>query len=78
MDEATSALDSETESFIQMSIEKMKGRKTMVVAAHRLSTIKHADRIVIMVNGEIHSIGTFKELMKNNAMFKKMIKMQGL
>jgi len=78
MDEATSALDSETESFIQMSIEKMKGRKTMVVAAHRLSTIKHADRIVIMVNGEIHKVGTYMELSQNSKMFKRMISFQGI
>ena len=76
MDEATSALDSETENFIQKNIEKMKGIKTLVIAAHRLSTIKEADRIIIMDNGSIHAIGTFNELMKNNAMFKKMIEMQ--
>ena len=76
MDEATSALDSETENFIQMNIEKMKGKRTLVIAAHRLSTIKDADRIVIMDKGSIHAVGTFNELMKNNAMFKKMIEMQ--
>ena len=77
MDEATSALDSETENFIQKNIEKMKGIKTLVIAAHRLSTIKEADRIIIMDNGSIHAVGTFNELMKNNAMFKKMIEIQG-
>lgn len=77
MDEATSALDSETENFIQKNIEKMKGVKTLVIAAHRLSTIKEVDRIIIMDNGSIHAVGTFNELMKNNAMFKKMIEMQG-
>ena len=59
MDEATSALDSETENFIQKNIEKMKGIKTIVIAAHRLSTIKEANRIIIMDNGSIHAVGTF-------------------
>lgn len=76
MDEATSALDSETENLIQKNIEKMKGVKTLVIAAHRLSTIKEADRILIMDKGALHAVGTFNELMKNNSMFKKMIEMQ--
>ena len=76
MDEATSALDSETENFIQKNIEKMKGKKTIVIAAHRLSTIKEANRIIIMDNGSIHAVGTFNELLKTNKMFKKMIELQ--
>jgi subfamily B ATP-binding cassette protein MsbA len=76
MDEATSALDSETENFIQKNIEKMKGKKTLVVAAHRLSTIREADRIVIMDKGKILSVGTFKDLIENDKNFKRMIELQ--
>ena len=76
MDEATSALDSETENFIQKNIEKMKGKKTLVVAAHRLSTIREADRIVIMDKGKILSVGTFKDLIENDMNFKRMIELQ--
>ncbi len=76
MDEATSALDSETENFIQKNIAKMKGKKTLVIAAHRLSTIKEADRIVIIDKGKILSVGTFEELIKNDTNFKRMIQFQ--
>ena len=76
MDEATSALDSETENFIQNNIAKMKGKKTIVIAAHRLSTIKEADRIVIIDKGKILNTGTFKELMRNDKNFKRMIEFQ--
>ena len=78
MDEATSALDSETEGFIQMSIENMKGKRTIVVAAHRLATIKHADRIVIMAKGEVLEIGSFEELSRKSITFKRMLRLQGM
>jgi ABC-type multidrug transport system fused ATPase/permease subunit len=78
MDEATSALDSETERTIQDNIEELKGKYTMLIVAHRLSTIKNADRIVYMKNGEIVKIDTFKGLVENIPSFKRMVELQGV
>ena len=76
LDEATSALDSATENFIQNNIEKIKGTKTMVISAHRLSTVKKADRIVILEKGKIISVGSFNNLIDNDENFKRMIDLQ--
>lgn len=78
MDEATSALDSETERIIQQNIEGLKGEYTILIVAHRLSTIKNVDRIVLMKNGKIDSIGTYSELVLNNKEFEHMVKLQEL
>jgi subfamily B ATP-binding cassette protein MsbA len=77
MDEATSALDSETEKAIQESIDALKGKYTLLMVAHRLSTIQNADRIVLMSHGKIQKIGSFKELIHTSPMFNKMVKLQG-
>lgn len=76
MDEATSALDSETEKFIQNQIEALHGEYTLLIVAHRLSTIKNADRVVLMDNGKIKSIGTFKELTEKVKRFREMVELQ--
>jgi subfamily B ATP-binding cassette protein MsbA len=78
MDEATSALDTGTEREIQESFEKLKGKFTMVVVAHRLSTIKSADIIYFLNNGEITNSGGFVELQSYSREFKKMVEMQGI
>lgn len=78
MDEATSALDAETEVAIQNNIDELKGVYTIVIIAHRLSTVKNADRIVLMSNGEIQAMGSFQELMEESETFKRMIQLQGL
>lgn len=78
MDEATSALDSETEREIQESIERLRGDYTILMVAHRLSTIRNADRIVVMRKGEIQEVGSFNELLENSAVFKKMTQLQEL
>lgn len=78
LDEATSALDSETERAIQDNIEKLKGKYTILIVAHRLSTIKDADRIVYMKDGEIVHIDTFRGLVDNVPSFKRMVELQGI
>ncbi|KGO93359.1 ABC transporter ATP-binding protein [Flavobacterium subsaxonicum] len=78
LDEATSALDSETEKAIQNNIESLHGKYTVLIVAHRLSTIKNADLIVVMNNGEIVESGSFSELMETSVRFKRMTQMQEL
>jgi subfamily B ATP-binding cassette protein MsbA len=76
LDEATSALDSESERFIQISLERlMRGRTTFVVA-HRLSTIEGADRIVVLEAGRIAEIGRHTELLANGGLYASLYRIQ--
>jgi len=76
LDEATSALDSETEKAIQKNIEALHGNYTILIVAHRISTIKNADRIVVMKKGRIEHIGTFSDLLNTSSYFKKLVELQ--
>lgn len=76
LDEATSALDSQTEYAIQKSIEGLKGKITMVVIAHRLSTVRNADRVVCLEGGKITQVDSFSSLMATNDGFRKMVALQ--
>jgi ABC-type multidrug transport system fused ATPase/permease subunit len=78
LDEATSALDSETEKIIQESIESLKGKYTILMVAHRLSTIKNADQIILLDQGRIVDKGSFNELRVSSLRFKSMAQIQGL
>jgi len=78
LDEATSALDSQTEKFIQESIENLKGQLTIIIIAHRLSTIKHADTIVLLKDGVVEASGNYKELLQKSATFAQMVALQEL
>lgn len=78
MDEATSALDSETENFIQNSINDLHGYYTIIVVAHRLSTIKEADKICLLENGKIEAVGSFEEVMMMSPKFNRMVQLQNL
>ena len=65
MDEATSALDNETESEIVYEIGRLKGQKTMIVIAHRLSTVQHCDRIYRLEKGAIVAQGTPAQILND-------------
>lgn len=78
MDEATSALDSETEKYIKDKIDLLHGRFTMVIVAHRLSTIKNVDTIYLMDKGKVIDYGSFNELLEKSEKFKQMVKLQGM
>ena len=76
MDEATANIDTETEALIQEALERlMKGRTTIMVA-HRLSTIQHADCIMVMHKGKIRERGTHQELLAQNGIYKKLYELQ--
>lgn len=76
LDEATSALDSETERSIQENIDALKGKYTILIVAHRISTIKNADRIVVMKKGKITDVGSFSELLNRSKYFQKLVELQ--
>jgi ATP-binding cassette subfamily B protein len=64
LDEATSALDSTTEILIQKALDRLAEGRTTIVVAHRLSTVKNADRIAVVRHGEIAEMGSHEELMQ--------------
>jgi ABC-type bacteriocin/lantibiotic exporters, contain an N-terminal double-glycine peptidase domain len=71
LDEATSALDAESEHAIQQSINELKGKLTLLVISHRLSTVKMANRIVVMDNGAIIQEGTWDKLSQDEGLFQR-------
>jgi ATP-binding cassette subfamily C protein len=72
MDEATSSLDTETELEITRAIEEMSRQKTIIIIAHRLSTVQNCDKLIFMKDGKIAGSGTFDELITTNSEFRKM------
>ena len=78
LDEATSALDGETEAGISDSIQRMRGEVTVILIAHRLSTVRNADKVVYLEAGRIVSEGTFEEVRKSVKDFDRQAKLMGL
>lgn len=76
LDEATSSLDSESEGEVQKALEYLMHGRTTLVIAHRLSTVRRADRIAVISNGTIGEIGTHEELLEKNGEYKRLYLMQ--
>ena len=76
LDEATANIDTETELLIQDSLEKIKNIGTMLIVAHRLSTIQHADNIIVLSNGVIREMGTHQELLHKKGMYYQLYTLQ--
>ncbi len=76
LDEATSSLDTESERLVQDAINKLMEHRTSLVIAHRLSTVRHADEIIVLKNGQIAERGNHNELMLKGGLYKRLIDMQ--
>ena len=76
LDEATANIDTETESMITEALEKLMEGRTTIMVAHRLSTIQHADKIIVMHKGKIQEAGTHQELLRQEGLYKKLYELQ--
>jgi len=78
LDEATSALDSESEALVQSALQNLMAGRTVFVIAHRLSTVRRADRIVVLENGQIADIGTHEDLLTRLGTYRRLYDLQFL
>ena len=76
LDEATAAMDTETERNIQNSLSELKAGRTTIAIAHRLSTLRDADKLAVIDDGECIEFGTFQELMEKKGAYYKLFKLQ--
>ncbi|HET8931434.1 MAG TPA: ABC transporter ATP-binding protein [Acidimicrobiales bacterium] len=78
LDEATSSLDSQTERYITDTIDSLHGHQTMLIVAHRLSTVRRCDQLIFMRQGRIETVGTFAEVKRDNAEFAHLVELGSL
>ena len=76
LDEATSALDAESERLVQDALDRLMAQRTTVVIAHRLATVRQADRIIVMDRGRIVEQGTHDALVRNGALYARLAALQ--
>ena len=76
LDEATANIDTETETLITQALARLMDGRTTIMVAHRLSTIQHADKIIVMHHGEIKDSGTHQELLAKDGLYKKLYELQ--
>jgi ATP-binding cassette subfamily B protein len=77
LDEATSSVDTETEAAIQQAVERLVHGRTTFAIAHRFSTLRHADRLIVIDEGKVAEVGTHEELLaKEDGLFKRLVDIQ--
>jgi ABC-type multidrug transport system fused ATPase/permease subunit len=75
-DEATSSLDAKSEQYVREAIDQLLTGRTVIVIAHRLATVRHADKIVVLEGGRVSRIGTHDELMQGGGLYRELVSLQ--